>query len=241
MNIFFLSTCPAEAARFHCDLHVSKMIVETAQILSTARRMFAEREGLRSERDVERLALGYKSAYAGHPSVIWASKHPAHALWLFRLASALGGQHVLRSRNGHSTIPVISQLLRADADANVGNMVSDGLVRLEPEHLYKHFACPPPLAFGVFASHFRREIAASQAGKLSVEQTVEAYRRMYVMKAERWEYEAGRAYVLDSGYLLGKLRTTAQSEAIARRKMRWYGTHDEPEFFSLYRKHNNVA
>ena len=36
MNIFYLSDHPHLCAEFHCDKHISKMIVETAQMLSTA-------------------------------------------------------------------------------------------------------------------------------------------------------------------------------------------------------------
>lgn len=39
MNIFVLSPIPHEAARFHCNAHVVKMIVEYAQLLSTAHRL----------------------------------------------------------------------------------------------------------------------------------------------------------------------------------------------------------
>lgn len=39
MNIFFLAPDPAEAAVFHCDKHVVKMVLESAQMLSTAHRM----------------------------------------------------------------------------------------------------------------------------------------------------------------------------------------------------------
>ena len=39
MNIFVLSTDPVKAAIQQCDKHVPKMIVESAQMLSTAHRM----------------------------------------------------------------------------------------------------------------------------------------------------------------------------------------------------------
>ena len=39
MNIFALSNDPAEAAQMMCDKHIPKMIVEAAQMLSTAHRM----------------------------------------------------------------------------------------------------------------------------------------------------------------------------------------------------------
>lgn len=40
MNIFVLDRDPRVAAAFHCDKHVVKMIVEYAQLLSTAHRMW---------------------------------------------------------------------------------------------------------------------------------------------------------------------------------------------------------
>ena len=38
MNIFYLSSCPQEAAESHNDKHCVKMILEYAQMLSTAHR-----------------------------------------------------------------------------------------------------------------------------------------------------------------------------------------------------------
>jgi hypothetical protein len=39
MNIFALSSCPTQCAMQMCDKHVVKMVVETAQLLSTAHRI----------------------------------------------------------------------------------------------------------------------------------------------------------------------------------------------------------
>ena len=39
MNIFYLDRDPGIAAAMHCDKHVVKMILETAQMLSTAHRV----------------------------------------------------------------------------------------------------------------------------------------------------------------------------------------------------------
>ena len=39
MNIFYLHKDPVESAKLHCDKHVCKMIIEYAQMLSTAHRM----------------------------------------------------------------------------------------------------------------------------------------------------------------------------------------------------------
>ena len=39
MNIFVLDKDPVKAAQYQCDKHVVKMIVESAQMLSTAHRL----------------------------------------------------------------------------------------------------------------------------------------------------------------------------------------------------------
>ena len=39
MNIFYLHEKPEVCAKMHCDKHVVKMIIEYAQMLSTAHRM----------------------------------------------------------------------------------------------------------------------------------------------------------------------------------------------------------
>ena len=39
MNIFYLDHNPLLSAQYHCDKHVCKMIVEYAQMLSTAHRI----------------------------------------------------------------------------------------------------------------------------------------------------------------------------------------------------------
>ena len=39
MNIFYLHENPEVCAKMHCDKHVAKMIIEYAQMLSTAHRM----------------------------------------------------------------------------------------------------------------------------------------------------------------------------------------------------------
>lgn len=44
MNIFYLDRDPALAARYHCDKHVIKMILETGQLLSTAHRLLTSEE-----------------------------------------------------------------------------------------------------------------------------------------------------------------------------------------------------
>ena len=51
MNIFYLDRNPKVAAEMHCDKHVVKMILESAQMLCTAHRvldsdLYADKAGL---------------------------------------------------------------------------------------------------------------------------------------------------------------------------------------------------
>ena len=39
MNIFYLDNDPVKCAEMHCDKHIVKMIIEYAQLMSTAHRM----------------------------------------------------------------------------------------------------------------------------------------------------------------------------------------------------------
>ena len=70
MNIFHLDKNPITCAEYHCDKHVVKMILETAQMLSTAYR--------KNFNDGEKL---YKSAYPNHPITLWVGSTGENFFW----------------------------------------------------------------------------------------------------------------------------------------------------------------
>ena len=92
MNIFYLDQCPVEAARMQCDKHVVKMILETAQLLSTAH----------AELDGESPA--YKPTHKNHPSAVWVRGSLQHYAWAVRHLSALGEAYTQRYGKVHKTI-----------------------------------------------------------------------------------------------------------------------------------------
>ena len=101
MNIFYLAPDPFEAARFHCDQHVGKMLIETAQMLSTAHRAtdnnnYADKAGL------------YKAAYANHPSCRWVRESSRHYWWAFQLACGLAREFSLRYHKNHKTASLLT-------------------------------------------------------------------------------------------------------------------------------------
>ena len=80
MNIFYLDRDPHEAARLQCDKHVVKMILETAQLLSTA------------HNELDGGQIAYKTTHKNHPSAVWARKSLDNYLWLYRHLEGLGSE-----------------------------------------------------------------------------------------------------------------------------------------------------
>ena len=101
MNIFFLDKDPKIAAQLQCDKHVVKMVLETAQMLSTAAR----------KRGFE---LGYKSAYPKHPMTLWISESPHNYSWAIQHGLALGTEYQLRYHKVHKSHEVIKELAMLD-------------------------------------------------------------------------------------------------------------------------------
>lgn len=72
MNIFALDTNPKIAARYQVDKHVVKMVLETAQLLSTCHRVL----------DSEWAELVYKKTHVNHPCSIWVRESSENYNWL---------------------------------------------------------------------------------------------------------------------------------------------------------------
>ena len=95
MNIFHLHKDPKICAEYHCDKHVVKMILETAQMLSTAyRRNFGEWE---CDNDL------YKTAFPKHPMTIWVGNSGCNFRWSLNLLDELLNQYTLRYKKIHTT------------------------------------------------------------------------------------------------------------------------------------------
>jgi len=76
MNIFYLSKDPKAAAEMHCDKHVVKMILETAQMLYSA-------YWITSPSTIP--ADAYKLAHKNHPCSIWTRESLQNYMWLAEL------------------------------------------------------------------------------------------------------------------------------------------------------------
>jgi len=111
MNIFYLSHDVEECARFHCDKHLIKMVLEYSQLLSTAHRVIDGTESTgksASGRMMRRWVLPdgresklYKATHINHPSAIWVRKSYANYVFLWKLLDALCTEYTYRYGKVH--------------------------------------------------------------------------------------------------------------------------------------------
>ena len=105
MNIFMLHQEPQIAAQYHCDKHVIKMVLESAQLLCTALNITHGKQ-----------VMPYRSSHANHPCSLWVRESRDNALWLVDLAQALNQEYkhrYLRSVNHKSWDMLKSSSIRS--------------------------------------------------------------------------------------------------------------------------------
>ena len=112
MNIFYLDSDPKLCAEMHVDKHVVKMIIEYAQLMSTAHRVLDGEEyidltanGRRIKRwrlhdDREQLLM--KASHINHPSGVWCRANTANYKWLCVMWSHLLDEYTYRYGKVHA-------------------------------------------------------------------------------------------------------------------------------------------
>lgn len=86
MNIFFLHTNPRRCARWHCDKHVVKMLLETCQLLYTCHWMCDGPGAAAVITGTAPLTIGgtrgYKKSHWNHPCAKWVRMSLTNYIWL---------------------------------------------------------------------------------------------------------------------------------------------------------------
>lgn len=114
MNIFILDTDPVKAAQLQCDKHVVKMVLESAQMLSTAHRILdgdLTRIPSKSGKTMvkawtlndDREHLLYKAVHVGHPCTVWTTESSSNYLWHYKHFQALAEEFRYRYNKDHSS------------------------------------------------------------------------------------------------------------------------------------------
>ena len=137
MNIFYLSNDVRKCAEMHVDKHCVKMVLEYAQLLSTAHRVLdgslstgVSKTGRKQTRYVlpdSRESVLYRSTHINHPSAIWVRQSDSNYVWLFKMFKALKDEYNFRYDKIH-------------ASGQLGNILSN-----QPKNIMKgKFTEPTP-------------------------------------------------------------------------------------------------
>lgn len=120
MNIFYLNNDPKICAEMHLDKHVVKMILEYAQLLSTAHRVLDGTVSTRLSKSGrkqqyypladERDNFLYSATHVNHPSAVWVRYSYENYEWLYKLFIALLDEYTHRYGRIHATARLIDAL-----------------------------------------------------------------------------------------------------------------------------------
>lgn len=111
MNLFILDESPVLAAQQQADIHVRKMILETAQMLSTAHRLLDGTLTLSADKkrkhwimeDTTKEQSLYKTTHANHPCSKWVRESLANYLWAYEHFCGLADEFIARTGKSHAT------------------------------------------------------------------------------------------------------------------------------------------
>lgn len=113
MNIFYLHNNPKQCAQEHLDKHVTKMIIEYAQLMSTAHRVLdgqSYMDKTANNRNIKRWRLEdanretrlMKASHINHPSGVWCRANQKNYMWLFEMWSYLLEEYTFRYGKQHA-------------------------------------------------------------------------------------------------------------------------------------------
>ena len=121
MNIFYTNTNPILCAADHNTVHCRKMIIEYAQLLSTAHRMLDGTEIVGKSKtgrkqvtykhsDINMHVILYKATHVNHPSTVWVRTSIYHYWWLFGVYSELCNIYTRATGKIHKTSHLLPYL-----------------------------------------------------------------------------------------------------------------------------------
>jgi hypothetical protein len=98
MNIFVTNKCPVISAQEQCNVHNNKMVVESAQLLSTAHFV------------LDGAIVGYKPTHQNHPSNVWCRSTSGNYQWLYAHFQALCAEYTSRTGKPHKSAQLFDVL-----------------------------------------------------------------------------------------------------------------------------------
>jgi len=120
MNIFYVHSDPVICAQQHVDKHVVKMILQYAQLLSTAHRLLdgtmsvgTSASGRKKTSYIlsdDRNDVLYSATHGNHPSAKWTRHTRANYEWLFKLWIELMREYHYRYGKIHASMRLAKHL-----------------------------------------------------------------------------------------------------------------------------------
>jgi len=142
MQIFFLDRNPYICARYYGDKHVSKILIEVAQLMSTAHHVLSG-EFDENNKPFSKLASAngmYKPTHINHPCNIWVRENTANYDWAWELSNALSLEFIIRRKKPHKTNNLITNLRKYPKNINKAKKYSDPPLAMPDE-----FKCEDPV------------------------------------------------------------------------------------------------
>ena len=147
MNIFYLDRDPVKAAQMMVDKHVIKMILESAQMLCSAKRKLdgtpyyaKTKNGRKIKRyrleNPNEEAIIYKAGWLNHPSTQWVMKSAYNYRWLYNHMMALNEEYKKRYNKNvdHVSIQKLKDLLKEPPkNANLNAIGTDATPAMPDE------------------------------------------------------------------------------------------------------------
>lgn len=132
MNIFYLDNDPELAAKYHNDRHVCKMLVEYAQLMSTAHRLCNGSEQV------------YRATHKNHPSAIWVREGKDNYEWLYLLWLFLSDEYAKRYGKIHLSWLKLSDILSSIPELPSGSTklrlaMPEGYQSVDPVESYRMY------------------------------------------------------------------------------------------------------
>lgn len=113
MNIFYIDRDPVKAAKWLVDSHVVKMVLEGAQMLSTAHFVI----------DGAQIPGTYTPTHINHPCSIWVRQSYFNYRWLYNHTMAIAAEYTHRYGKVHKTAQTVMPLLKP-APQNIDDIYS---------------------------------------------------------------------------------------------------------------------
>jgi hypothetical protein len=126
MNIFVTDPDPVQCAKNLCDVHIRKMAIEQAQLLSAAHIVCDD------------VQVAYRKTHHNHPCAVWVRASRANYIWAWQHLAALLAEYEYRFNKRHKTADWLEALRK------VPTMPDIGLTRFAvamPEHLRQDDVC----------------------------------------------------------------------------------------------------